>query len=511
MRCVWQGLGLAAGLLAVAGAQAVVLGARDRGQVLIFPYYTTNAGNTTLVSLSNDSDRGKVVQLRVAEGDIGETALVFNLYLGPRDSWSAALALDEGGQAFLQTEDNSCHQPLLPAFPPGHAQRRRQTLSVPDSTPGSADGILRSREGWLEAIEVATILRDNPTSLAVGNARGGTAPDCAAINAAWNGGNAYWRASPTRDLANPSGGLSGYSAVINVAQGTYFGVTAVALDEFRVDPQDGGGNSSSVVSHFLPDARRQLGLDDAITDPRSRDVEASIVVDSRSVRLAYPLERGIDAVSAVLAASELSADFDTTQSLGATTSFVQLFPTRRYYTNPDLLPPGTSAPLPPFRVMYNAQQPLALNEAGWLLLLGRDGSVLADSGREHFKDCATDSRHPATALAVTAPGGGGADPLLGTRYAGPMGLHCADGVVDPLSASGIATLRLDTPLFGSEPIQLRPSRQGQRVRGVPVIALRLLNYVNTGARPGVLANYSAAVPMAAAMACVSGTGMSCSP
>src|SRR6478752_7464801 len=80
-----QGMLFAAGLSAAFAAPAVMLGQRDQGQALIFPYYSVNAGNTTLLTLSNNGDRGKVVQLRVAEGEIGETALVTNLYLAGRD------------------------------------------------------------------------------------------------------------------------------------------------------------------------------------------------------------------------------------------------------------------------------------------------------------------------------------------------------------------------------------------------------------------------------------------
>ena len=214
----------------------------------------------------------------------------------------------------------------------------------------------------------------------------------------------------------------------------------------------------------------------------------------------------MDAVSAVLTASELAADFDTRRDLGATSSFVQVFPTKRFYTNPSLLPPGTTTPLPPFRAMYNAQAPFSVIEREWLLITDREGGIVADSGGVQFGGCEASVRHPATALAVTVPGGNPPDALLGTRFHGPMSQVCGGGEGEPLHMAGQITLKLGRPTFGDGPIALRPSREGQRLAGLPVVALRLVNYVNAGAQQGVLANYSAVAAPAASMHCVDGTG-----
>ena len=78
-------------LLLAGTAQAVRVDPRGEGQVLIFPYYTTAAGNTTLLSLTNYRRQAKVVQLRIAEGENARTALTFNIYLRPEDTWTGAL------------------------------------------------------------------------------------------------------------------------------------------------------------------------------------------------------------------------------------------------------------------------------------------------------------------------------------------------------------------------------------------------------------------------------------
>jgi hypothetical protein len=504
-----QGMLLVAALCA-GSAHAVVLGTRDQGQALIFPYYNAQAGNTTLVTLANHGDDGKVVQLRVAEGEIGDTALVANIYLAGRDNWSGAIAADsQTGGAFLLTDDASCVMPALGSGVPNQPGRRVQALHVDDDKP-AADGAARVREGWIEAIEVASIASGTTADRLVGNVAG-VARDCGAIASAWSSGG-YWANLPRRDLVNPRGGIAGYMAVINVAAGTFFGAPAVALDEFRVDPADRPrGSGASVVRHVVPSPRNLLTLADTITDPEARSVVARVVADNRGLELTYPLERSIDAVSAVLAASELASDFDTRNELGATSSFVQLFPTKRFYTNPSLLPPGTTAPLPPFRTMYNTLAPFSVIEREWLLITDREGEPLVDSGGVQFGGCEASVRHAATALAVTVPGGNARDALIGSRYHGPMSQVCGGGDGALLHATGTVTLKLGQPTFGAGPIALRPSREGLRLAGLPVIALRLINYVNTGAQQGVLANYSSALPMSAVTRCVDGAGQGCEP
>lgn len=499
-------------LLAAAGAQAVVRSDGGRGQALIFAYYTANGSNQTLLSLSNNSDEGRVVQLRVAEGQIGETALVFNVYLAGRDSWSGAIAAGGAlGGAYLLTDDASCVHPPLGISPPGQPGRRMQPLYVADGEPGSPNGQARTLEGWVEAIEVASVLPGTPTDRAIGNIVP-AGRNCAVIAAAWTAPNGYWTTQPNRDLANPRGGLSGYSAVINVPSGTYFGAAAVALDEFRIDPADRPrGSTASVVSHRVPTAQQHLGLDDAVTDPAQHWVAADLVVDNRRLTLTYPSERAVDAVSAVLAASELSADFDTRADIGATTSFIQLFPTKGFYTDPGRLPPGTTKPLPPFRSMYNAFASTSVIEREWLLITDRDGQRLADSGGLQFGGCEASARHPATAVAVTAPLGQPPDPLLATRFHGPMNQICGGDTGERVDSVGTVTLQLARPTFGPDPVALRPSREGARVSGLPVVATRLINYVNAFLDGGVLSNYSSALPMSASTGCIDAAGQPCAP
>ena len=72
-------------------AHAVYLNPRGMGQVLLYPYYTVNAHQNTLISVANATDIGKVVNLRFREGYNGRDVLNFNVYLSPYDVWTAAV------------------------------------------------------------------------------------------------------------------------------------------------------------------------------------------------------------------------------------------------------------------------------------------------------------------------------------------------------------------------------------------------------------------------------------
>lgn len=66
-------------------AAAVTLNSRGLGQALIYPYYTVNKDQVTLLSVVNTSDVGKVVGVHVLEGYNGRHVLRFYVFLSPHD------------------------------------------------------------------------------------------------------------------------------------------------------------------------------------------------------------------------------------------------------------------------------------------------------------------------------------------------------------------------------------------------------------------------------------------
>ncbi|RFC32888.1 MAG: hypothetical protein DID92_2727745120 [Candidatus Nitrotoga sp. SPKER] len=93
---------------------AVHLSDNGQGQVLIYPYYTTRAGQDTYLSVLNTTALSKALKVRFYEGKNGRDVLNFNVYLSPYDIWTAAVVNTADG-AKLVTADKSCTAPTIPA------------------------------------------------------------------------------------------------------------------------------------------------------------------------------------------------------------------------------------------------------------------------------------------------------------------------------------------------------------------------------------------------------------
>ena len=491
---------IAAGLLLAPCAGAVVVNPRGTGQVLIFPYFNAQAGNTTLITLVNENNEAKAIRLRVASSHTGAAEVLFNVYLGPRDVWTGAIfalpGTDGASTYNLLTNDRSCTYPeivrstVLAKLPDGRPY-------VPLRTPLGA-AVAATGEGYVEAIEMGTIKAGSPTYTFVTAVEGEPA-SCGALVGNWTGN--YWSIDPKRDLANPTGGVSGSEAIVNPAAGTMFSMSAVALEEFRVDPLDKPrGTSSSLVLHTTANDTHP-SLADALTDPAANKTRADLIADGRPLTATYPAAtQGIDAVSAVLMASSISSDFDITAAAGATTSFVLAYPTRRYYADTAIA--GNIA-VPPFTAVI--PHTIAANERRLVdyNALNRESQIATSLQPPDGCGfvCPTDRSvfETATAEEVISVKNA-ADPLIGSAVQGHLGIDTlfANGVVDLVFVENTTALT-------------RPSAEGYQFAGAPVIGTRLINFVNGQLAGGVLANYSNATPMTSRLHCRKAAVNNCDP
>src|SRR6476661_1695598 len=95
-------------------ASAVALNPRGLGQVLIFPYYTVNKSQDTLLSIGNTGDTGKVVHLRFRESYNARSVLEFDVFLSAHDVWTASITQSsDTGPARIRTSDRSCTNPPI--------------------------------------------------------------------------------------------------------------------------------------------------------------------------------------------------------------------------------------------------------------------------------------------------------------------------------------------------------------------------------------------------------------
>ena len=101
----------AAGITSLASAQMYV-NTEHTGEALIFPFYSAQNGNSTLISIANTTADTKAVKVRIIESQQSEEVLDFNLYMSPHDHFSFAVS-EDGAGAKMITADTSCTVPAI--------------------------------------------------------------------------------------------------------------------------------------------------------------------------------------------------------------------------------------------------------------------------------------------------------------------------------------------------------------------------------------------------------------
>jgi hypothetical protein len=337
-----------AGAAGIAGtAQAVNLNPDGLGQVLIYPYYTTRDGNSTILSVVNTTDSAKAVKVRFKEGYNSREVLDFNLYMSAWDVWTATL-FDDAGTPTMRTADTSCTVPYFYGNNEAFGQTVGDQEFLPfDYTGSKADGgpttIDRAMEGHFEMIEMGTLTdaSANPAKKRVGSATAAThvldddgksVPlNCQQLVDNWStisSVKGMWLADADSegltdiDVERNSGGLFGGAGVINVGNGTFFTYNAKAVQGFDKD-------LDSASLHYEPGSiRPNLNSGD--------QTKATIffgVPQDTAVTLSYPSNRGVDAVSAVFMHEYTMNEFNQTAGLNAASEWIVTFPTKNWYVD----------------------------------------------------------------------------------------------------------------------------------------------------------------------------------
>ena len=156
---VLAGLAGAAGI--VGSAQAVNINPDGLGQVLIYPYYTVNNGNSTFFSVVNTTEWSKAVKVRFLEGMNSREVLDFNLYMSPYDVWVAQIN-NKGGTPTLRVPDTTCTVPYIHSFPNSEQPFLNFQYAGANSDGGPED-ISRSAEGHFEMLEMGAIVPGSQT------------------------------------------------------------------------------------------------------------------------------------------------------------------------------------------------------------------------------------------------------------------------------------------------------------------------------------------------------------
>ena len=485
-------VGIVGAAAQVGVSHAVHINPAGLGQVLIYPYYTVNKGNSTLVSVVNSTDRTKAVKVRFLEGRNSEDVLDFNLYLSPFDVWTGAIVSDgpEGTDpatapaARLFSSDSSCTVPAIPAAGVSFKNFQYAVGNVKATGPWE---LSRTREGHLEIIEMGVLTAGGSFANAAAHSAQGVPANCALLGSAWSTtGTGTWLTNASAQIEPPSGGLSGGAEIVNPGNGTNISYNADAIDGFFVSSR---ANLHTEPGSVLP----------SLAQAQSNDAgDATAIVFNDGVLTQFPFTctgAGLRAVSAVFMQSEIYNEFASRSSanLSAQSEWVITFPTKRLHlrqTQPARLP---------FRAPYNITDGGACENVS-MAYRNREASSFAPSG---------------AGFPSPPPGQGWVQPQLcfaaqvvtfnqtnigdylrlGNR-SGVLGAYYAHNIATGNFLEGFARIRLgeqDPFSFRQNFLPLAtPTETAQNTTalvGLPVTGFWVTNYAGTGS-PGVLANYS---------------------
>jgi len=329
-----------AGAAGIAGtAQAVNLNPDGLGQVLIYPYFTSNDGNQTLLSVVNTTDNAKAIKVRFKEGFNSREVLDFNLYLSAWDVWVAAIAAGENGPT-LYIPDDSCTVPYL--YANGGAQEFL-SLAYNDnalfSNDGGPTGIARAAEGHFEMIEMGTVVPGSVTEADIthtnhvskdadGNTVNTWKPgDCAQLTTNWTRNADYsplgiWTKDPQFDMQRNSGGLFGGASIVNSENGTMYSYNAQAIQ---------GYDSTDGMRHAEPG-----GLQPNLNEGSEHNAWVFFGTPQNDAKELWYV-RPVGAISAVFMHDNIMNEYDTDVNLSASTEWVVTFPTKNWYVDEELI------------------------------------------------------------------------------------------------------------------------------------------------------------------------------
>lgn len=340
-------IGLAMGALVSTGAQAVNMSTDSLGEVILFPYYTVNNGYNTNINITNTSENTVVFKIRFREAENSRDARDFNVILSPYDVWTATITASgdaADAPARLITADQSCTAGELLKLTSDSADKRRYIDFtnydyIGSNKDGGRQGLDRTREGYIEVIQMGHIKPRNPgapspqldfTDAAnVGdNAKhksNGVPKNCDAVRQAFAEANV----SATDDeWLEPINVLKASANLINTANGKAITMEPTVLANFY-NPAGSGVDGAGPAGQNL------------ITYPESQqpglaDVSPAVAVlnyDNATSGIATSFATEVNAVSALISRNTVANQYSVNPATGAQTDWVITFPTKYYYVD----------------------------------------------------------------------------------------------------------------------------------------------------------------------------------
>lgn len=375
------GLGFAGGaqaMVAIGGATAgsdLFLNGDGVGHILMVPYFTAQADNSTLINLVNtDTINGKAVKVRFRGAGNSDDIYDFQVFMSPGDVWSASISKGADGRAKFTTTDATCSKPSASVL--NNTSFVTARLDPTLTADGKANA---TREGYVEIFNMADIPKRDAASLEIAHPyqpattnQAGPDVDADAVNDLYQAikhvssvapcSGAAWSALDTTNLANPaaakaagllppSTGLVGNWTIINVVSAAAWSGAAVAV-------QSGANALTPVLGNvvYWPQTADAVGatIDNYTADPLLRSTavyrnNGAYVADATpGVAAAYydlpDLSTSYSAFGAgnalvqaanitnAIAATSATNEFLTNTAINASTDWVFSMPSRRYST-----------------------------------------------------------------------------------------------------------------------------------------------------------------------------------
>lgn len=334
------GLGLAGNALAVtdvsgaAAGSAIVRNDNGIGHQLVFPYFTAQNGNATLLSITNtDTTNGKLVKVRFRGAANSDDVYDFQVAMSPGDIWTAAVTKDAtSGAAKLATTDKSCTIP---------ESIRLGTNAEFVKLRLDGESAAQTLEGYVEVINMADIPPLSATETAPVKATAlftaikhasGVAPCTAAVLSEKLGTDGTVANLIARGMAAPTTGLTGDWIVLNQNTTAAWSGSATALEN-RASGVAAAGNLvffPQILGDVLTATAANFTADPLITSgvltAQSYDLPD---MSTRYSSAATPAAQA-DETTAELAIKSLANQFVTSDDIAAVTDIMFSQPMRRY-------------------------------------------------------------------------------------------------------------------------------------------------------------------------------------
>jgi len=289
------------------------------GNQLVFPYFTTQGDNATLINIVNtDTVRGKALKVRFRGAGNSDDIYDFQVLMSPGDIWTAAVTQNADGVSQLATSDKTC---TIPSSVNGAFSNVNRLDSTKDTA-------AQTREGYIEVINMADIVDLTGTSDLFTRVKhvSGVAPCSGAAIEALVSDFADYTAMSAAGLVYPTSGLAGDWIILNQANTAAWSGSALALATT---------NANAV---FFPQTDATATASDAVTaDPLlvgTIVAAASFDFPDLSTPYAGTVTSAVaqrDLTTSQLATTSVLNEYVTDDTIAAVTDLLFSQPMRRYY------------------------------------------------------------------------------------------------------------------------------------------------------------------------------------